>query len=328
MIVNVKAQTPQAAVCDAETKGERETMDDPQQNSADQEGDGLVPYSNAPGLHHISDSRAKKGLAPEDECGNSMTKQTTAKQIESRLQAAIDRQVRFLALLREKGVDSLGGRFPEDTEEMRRECLRLELVYARQRDRDLRREDDEDLDQLSRMVRICVENAKLNMAWTVRYHSLARTSGRRHLLMSSADWAQVPNEESRRWRMLSLYIEGQQADLERSLGLDPDAERELERAIEAAREESDDPRAYDPLEDGRFRRRVLEYERALADRVFVLERRLERDFKDAFGDAIEKDVIDPDDDDVPWTLHWEQAPWEKYSGRDRRYVYPEVSHLV
>ncbi len=302
-------------------------MYDPRQNSVDQEVDGPVFYPNALGLYHTSDFRDQEGLAPEDEPGKTMTKETSVERIMSRVQAAIDRENFHRASLRSLGVDGVEDLTPKETEEMRRKWLRLELVYARQRDRDVRREDDEDLDQFSRMVRICDENAKLYMAWMVRYHSLARTGGRRHLLMTSADRAPEQNRDGRKWRMLGLYIDDEQADLERSLGLDPDAERELERAIETAREESDDPRGYDPLKDGRFWQRILEYERALADRVFVLERRLERDFKDAFRDALGKGEIVLDDD-VPHHPHWELAPWERGGERDGRYVYPDLSHLV
>lgn len=248
-----------------------------------------------------------------------MMTETTGEQIEARVREAMERSADLRAHWRECGVEDMNEPTREEAEETRRERYRVEHVYAHQRDRDARLEDEEGLGRWARVRRIADELAKIQMAWAVRHHVLARPRGRR-ILANLARGAEGYDEDGRKWGMVGLFIEDQRADLERSLGLDPDAERGLEGAVEAARAEAEDARAYDPLQDQRFGRRILDYERALADRSFVLLKRLDRDFENAYF-AGEVDL----DDDVPQYLFWTTPSWETGDGGvDARYVFRDL----
>lgn len=209
-------------------------------------------------------------------------------------------------------------RTPEEIAEMRSRYSSTERVYALQRDRDVQRENEKGMGRAARMYAICDEEALIHMAWTVRYHTLARPRGRKMLETRAAN-AYGGDEDSQNWGMVGHYLEEQQSEFERSLGLDPDAERELEREVEAAREESDDPRAYDPLEDGRFRQRILDYEDALADRAFVLINRLDRDFDNAYHEG-EVELRH----NVPRYLNWTTPLCSGGDEVDGRYVFKDL----
>lgn len=205
-------------------------------------------------------------------------------------------------------------------EEMTDEQERSEEVYARQRECDAQIEDQKGLSRRARMERIRDELARINMAWSVRYHTLARLRGR-EILKRRAAYAEGLDTDSQNWGMVSYFIEDEQPDFERSLGLDPEAERKLEREVEAAREESGEPRAYDPLHDERFRQPILDYERALAERSFVLLNRLDRDFDNAYSSG-EISLTD----DVPEYLFWTTPLWGMgiEDDVDGRYVFRDL----
>ncbi len=249
---------------------------------------------------------------------DSMTDTTTPEQIESRVQARIERSIRLHASLREAGVDDMDDLTPEEKAEMQRSYSHIERVYAQQRDRDVQREEEKGMGRSERISAIRDEEAKISMAWTVRYHTLARTGGRASLETRAAH-ADGWDTDSQNWEMVGHYIEEQQSEFERSLGLDPDAERELEREVEAAREESDDPRAYDPLQEERFRQRILDYEQALSNRAFVLLNRLDRDFDNAYHKG-EVDLYN----NVPQYLFWTTPLWAEGDEVDGRYVFRDL----